>query len=102
MVKMYSMMAAALAIVYADPFWEKRNEEMDALGGLYRAVVQNSRKWKSERRARKKGSRQWGVDAMRRRYRAMVEERLRTMPRRSERIAMPESDLGCPGRYCLE
>lgn len=100
-VTMYSIIAAELAMVYAEPFCENRKEDMDAAGGLYRAVVQNSRKWKTDRRVMKRGRRQSGDDFSARRYRALAKDRTRATPRKKERIAMPESDFGCPGRYCL-
>ena len=64
-------------------------------------MVQNSRKWKREREARKKGARHSGDEVVRRIYRDRIVERVRTLPRRRERVAMPERDLGWPGVYCL-
>ena len=45
-------------MLYADPFCDRRKAEMVATLGLKRAVMKNSRKWKSARAATKKGARQ--------------------------------------------
>jgi len=44
-------------MLYALPFWLSRNALVVAAEGLYRAVVQYSRKWKRARAERKKGGR---------------------------------------------
>lgn len=56
--------------------------------------MKNSRKWKRERAARKKGSRQSGEEVRRRRVRVVVVLRVRVMPRVKERRAIPARDLG--------
>jgi hypothetical protein len=88
-------------MLYAEPFWERRKEEICVEGVLYRAVAQNSRKWKRESIARKKGVRHDGEEVVKRMYRDRVVQKVRALPRRRDRIAMPERDLGWPGRYCL-
>lgn len=70
-----------------------------AAGVLYAAVVQNSRKWKVESAARKKGRRHSGL---------LVKARIETVeatpvvsaaPRQKDRSAIPERDLGWCGWY---
>lgn len=56
----HSRRADACATLYAAPFEDRRNEAMSALLVLAVLVVQNSRKWKSDSEAMKKGARQMG------------------------------------------
>lgn len=52
----------------------------------------------------KKGMRQSGVveEGERSSQRARWRDAVRAMPSRKERVAIPESDLLCPARYCAE
>jgi hypothetical protein len=93
----HSSTAAVWAILYALPFWDSRKEEICAACVLYRAVVQNSRKWKRDSTAKKKGRRQSVECVRRRRAMARISEDDRTKPRSNARVAMPERDLARPG-----
>jgi hypothetical protein len=75
-----------------------RKDETSAARVLYAAVVQNSRKWKVDNVARKKGSRQSGESVRRSMPRVPVTPRARATPKKKERAAMPERDLARWGR----
>ena len=92
-VKRHSITAAAFANVYADPLLLNKKEEIDAVLGLYSAVVQNSRKWNMQRKVTNKGARHAGLLVWRRMMRDIVTERIKVVPRRNARRAIPESDL---------
>jgi hypothetical protein len=57
-------------------------------------VVQNSRKWKRAREARKKGRRQSGEDVYKSVVRVPARPMVKAMPRAKARVAMPARDFG--------
>lgn len=64
-------------------------------------MVQNSRKWKADSAARKKGRRQSGLDVASRTAAVPMMPAASAAPRQKARSAMPERDLGWPGWYGL-
>lgn len=70
------------------PLFVRRYELTFAFRVLYSAVVQNSKKWKSERAPMKSGSCGY---VLRRRYASRSEE-AKVLPRRNARIAIAERE----------
>jgi len=99
LVSVHSSRAATLAKVYADPLLLKRKEEIDAVLGLYSAVVQNSRKWKMQRKVMKRGARHEGLSVCRKMMEDIVAERTSVIPSRNARRAIPERDFDPEGPY---
>ena len=96
-----SSMATACAAVYATPLVNSRKVEIVAFGRLYRACVQNSRKWKSDSAEVKRAGRQSGLGCSSSRYAASRAEAPRETPRLKDRIAMPLCDRFWPGSRSL-
>ena len=82
------------------PFVKSKNDDTNALGTLYRACVQNSRKWKSERAPRKKVGLHSGIGLSKMKYAVRSTETPSVSPRLKDRVAMPLCDRFCPGRRC--
>lgn len=100
-VSRHSSDAAECAMAYAGQFAVSKNAATVACGVLYRAVVQNSRKWKVESAAAKKGRRQRGDDVPKSTSTMATADRARAAPSPKARSAIPSSDFGCPGKYGL-
>jgi hypothetical protein len=86
---------------YIGQFAVKRNDSTLASRVLYFAVVQNSRKWKVERAAKKKGTRHSGEDENMRIAATATTDSASVMPKQKDRSAIPSSDLALPGKYNL-
>lgn len=100
-VKRHSTVADECAIKYMGQFEVNRNDSILASCVLYFAVVQNSRKWKRDRAAKKNGTRHNGEDEKRRIAATVVTDSASAMPRQNDRSAIPSNDLALPGKYNL-
>lgn len=85
-----SVMAVLCASVYAAPFENNRKVEVVALGRLYLAWVQNSRKWNSDKAERKNGGRHSLVSFCVANDTAARLETPSVMPSRNARVLIPD------------
>lgn len=89
----HSRQPSACAIGYAGQFAVSKKADTVACGVFRAAVVQNSRKWKSERAEMKKEIRQRGEEVRRRVRRVVRDAAEKAVPRIKARAAMPDRDM---------